>query len=124
MPVLVQDISVTNSTDEQDQNSSGNPDRDELVAALRQENRLLRALLSPSVDTPATVQDIAGPLHSIAKRTYLNLARRNSWGTSRYDWDAPTDTDYAHRSEAFDRVLHVFHRQWLGIRAAAGSLPE
>ena len=123
MPVLVQDISVTNTTDEQDQNSSGNPDRDALVDALRQENRLLRALLSPSVDTPDTVQDITGRLHSIANRTYLNLVRRKPWGAFRYDWDAPTDTEYAHRSEAFDRVLHVFHRQWLGIRAAAGSLP-
>lgn len=123
MPAPVQDTSVTDKTSEQDQNSSDNPDRDELVDALRQENRLLRALLSPSVDPPATLKDRAERLRSIAERTYLNLARRGSWGASRYDWDAPTDTEYAHRSEAFDRVLHVFHRQWLGIRAAAGSLP-
>lgn len=114
---------MTDKTSEQDQNSSDSPDRDELVDALRQENRLLRALLSPSVDPPATLKDRAERLRSIAERTYLNLARRGSWGASRYDWDAPTDTEYAHRSEAFDRVLHVFHRQWLGIRAAAGSLP-
>lgn len=123
MPAFMQDNSVTDTTCEQGQSSSGNPDRDELLDALRQENSALRALLSPSVDTPDAVQNEEGHLHSIAKRTYLNLVRRKSGGTSTYDWDAPADMEYSHRSEEFDRVLHVFHRQWPGIRAAAGSLP-
>lgn len=114
---------MTDTASEQDQGSSGNPDRDELIDALRQENRVLRALLSPSADTPDPAQHEAGPLQSIAKRTYLNLVRRKSGGASTYDWDVPTDTEYAHENEGFDRVLHVFHRQWMGIRAAAGSLP-
>ena len=42
---------------------------------------------------------------------------------SAMDFDAPGDTAYAHHAENFARVLHIFPREWLGIRAAAGSLP-
>jgi hypothetical protein len=41
----------------------------------------------------------------------------------RFGWNLPEDTAYAHQLPAFGGVLHVFHGQWLGIRAAAGSLP-
>ena len=41
----------------------------------------------------------------------------------RFGWNLPEDTAYAHKLPAFSSVLHVFHGQWLGIRAAAGSLP-
>ncbi len=41
----------------------------------------------------------------------------------RFGWNLPEDTAYAHKLPAFKSVLHVFHGQWLGIRAAAGSLP-
>lgn len=40
-----------------------------------------------------------------------------------YAWDCTEDVRYAQRDERFSQVVHVFHRQWLGIRAAAGSLP-
>jgi len=57
---------------------------------------------------------------------------RNSWADARsrlpflrppYNWNSADDTRYAHQDERFSGVVHVFHRQWLGIRAAAGSLP-
>jgi hypothetical protein len=38
-------------------------------------------------------------------------------------FDSHADTTYAHRDPAFSGVLHVFVQTWLGIRAAAGSLP-
>jgi hypothetical protein len=41
----------------------------------------------------------------------------------RYGWNLPEDTTYARSLPGFSGVLHVFHGQWLGIRAAAGSLP-
>lgn len=34
-----------------------------------------------------------------------------------------TDTRYAHNDPDFSQVLHVFCKTWLGLRAAAGSLP-
>jgi hypothetical protein len=41
----------------------------------------------------------------------------------RFGWNLAEDTAHAHRLPGFDGIVHVFHGQWLGIRAAAGSLP-
>ncbi|MBS7695765.1 MULTISPECIES: class I SAM-dependent methyltransferase [unclassified Chelatococcus] len=38
-------------------------------------------------------------------------------------WDIEPDTRYAHDVPGFGQVLHVFHKEWFGIRAAAGALP-
>lgn len=114
---------MTDATEKKEHRSVSTPGRDELINTLREENRLLRALLSQPADTPDPSGKGTGDRNSIAKRTYLNLVRRKSDPTTTHDWDASADVEYAHRSEPFDRVLHVFHRQWLGIRAAAGSLP-
>jgi len=37
--------------------------------------------------------------------------------------DAPLDRRWAHVDVRLSRVLHVFHQEWFGIRAAAGYLP-
>jgi len=37
--------------------------------------------------------------------------------------DAPLDTRWSHEVPRFAGVLHVFHQDWHGIRAAAGYLP-
>lgn len=37
--------------------------------------------------------------------------------------DRTVDTKYAHADTAFSGVMHVFCQTWMGIRAAAGSLP-
>lgn len=37
--------------------------------------------------------------------------------------DAPLDRSWAQVDVRFGRVLHVFHQEWFGIRAAAGYLP-
>lgn len=37
--------------------------------------------------------------------------------------DADCDRKYAVSDPRFDGVMHVFHQQWHGIRAAAGALP-
>jgi hypothetical protein len=41
----------------------------------------------------------------------------------RLSLDCLSDTKYANEDEMFAGVLHVFHQRWMGIRAAAGSLP-
>jgi hypothetical protein len=38
-------------------------------------------------------------------------------------FDDPLDTRWAHRLPRFGRLLHVFHQEWHGIRAASGYLP-
>lgn len=40
-----------------------------------------------------------------------------------FDWDASQDLYLANPHEDFDSVCHVFNREWIGIRAAAGALP-
>ena len=43
--------------------------------------------------------------------------------TEPLEWNAAQDTRYSHVRLGFESVLHVFHQEWFGIRAAAGSLP-
>lgn len=38
-------------------------------------------------------------------------------------WNAAQDTRYSHVNKKMENVIHVFHQEWHGIRAAAGSLP-
>ncbi|GHG85268.1 methyltransferase [Comamonas sp. JC664] len=38
-------------------------------------------------------------------------------------FDVPQDTRWANDAPRFGRLLHVFHQEWHGIRAAAGYLP-
>jgi|GEM_PF-1074820 len=38
-------------------------------------------------------------------------------------YDAPMDTRWANDAPRLGRLLHVFHQEWHGIRAAAGYLP-
>ncbi|AKQ65365.1 Myosin-9 (Myosin heavy chain 9) [Myxococcus hansupus] len=37
--------------------------------------------------------------------------------------DAPLDTTWAHVDPRFSRVVHLFHQEWYGIRAASGYAP-
>lgn len=39
------------------------------------------------------------------------------------DFDAERDTRFAHQQPDLDRVLHVFHAGWHGIRSATAALP-
>ncbi len=38
-------------------------------------------------------------------------------------FDASDDSKYARQDPRFDKVAHIFHQNWHGIRAAAGVLP-
>lgn len=40
-----------------------------------------------------------------------------------FEMNAIRDTRYAHLDARFNRTCHVFHRDWFGIRSAAGCLP-
>ena len=39
------------------------------------------------------------------------------------EWQASRDTMYANSDTRFDRVCHIFHNDWMGIRSAVGALP-
>lgn len=39
------------------------------------------------------------------------------------EFDGLRDTEFAHRAPGFERVLHIFHEGWHGIRAACGYAP-
>ena len=38
-------------------------------------------------------------------------------------WNAAQDRCYSHQIPELENVLHIFHQEWYGIRAASGSLP-
>ncbi|WP_093532885.1 methyltransferase domain-containing protein [Stenotrophomonas rhizophila] len=40
-----------------------------------------------------------------------------------FQFDAPRDTRFAQELSGHERVCHVMHQEWFGIRAAAGALP-
>ena len=40
-----------------------------------------------------------------------------------YGKNLPQDTRYSWQIPALDKIVHVFHAEWFGIRAAVGSLP-
>ncbi len=91
---------------------------------LKRENAALRAALAEAQDQ---VQFGGDPLGYLISSHYspgprVALARDGKFASA-FDFNAPEDTKYAHKADGFDGVLHVFHREWLGIRAAAGSLP-
>jgi hypothetical protein len=39
------------------------------------------------------------------------------------EWQASRDTMYANEHSHFDRVCHIVHNDWMGIRSAVGALP-
>ncbi|HDR8973933.1 methyltransferase [Burkholderia vietnamiensis] len=39
------------------------------------------------------------------------------------EWQATRDTLYANADARFDKVCHIFHNDWMGIRSAVGALP-
>lgn len=43
--------------------------------------------------------------------------------TTSAEWQASRDVLYANNDPGFDRVCHVFHNDWMGIRSAVGALP-
>ncbi|WCM29070.1 hypothetical protein NDN01_09325 [Sphingomonas sp. QA11] len=49
-------------------------------------------------------------------------AQRAGQGAA-WSWDDEQDVRYAQHDSRLGNVLHIFHREWHGIRAAAGSLP-
>lgn len=63
------------------------------------------------------------PHTELNRESMMDRLRRKVGVWPIVDWNSPQDTQYAHRDERFEGVVHIFHRQWLGIRAAAGSLP-
>ncbi len=43
--------------------------------------------------------------------------------TALLEFDSSRDTNFAHSHPSFDRVLHLFHAHWHGIRSACACLP-
>jgi hypothetical protein len=68
--------------------------------------------------------------HSFLKREALSTPpiiqtlekNVNEDKTEPFIWDAEQDKKYEHNLPEMAHVLHVFHQEWFGIRAAVGSL--
>ncbi len=94
------------------------------TSKLRDEVELARARFA---ERQQIREDLAFAANRTAKRhdhaPDHDSARAESGPSSAVEWNAPQDTRYSHSLPGFDRVLQVFHKEWFGIRAAAGSLP-
>ncbi|MDN7594037.1 methyltransferase domain-containing protein [Burkholderia multivorans] len=62
------------------------------------------------------------PMLRPPKATSVDVAPALALASS-FDWDIDQDTQYTNPCVGFDQVCHVFNREWIGIRAAAGALP-
>lgn len=88
------------------------------VEALRTRLSLLSATSSPiyaplpMVSTP--------PMKAVWNR---GVSQKKNPDARPFQWEHQQDTEFAHSDPRFEGVCHVFHQEWVGIRAAAGSLP-
>jgi SAM-dependent methyltransferase len=96
------------------------------MSELRKELALARARFA---ERQQMLEDLAVAVNRTAKRPDIAcdhgpaLATEESRPSDTVEWNALQDTRYSHTLPGFDRVLQVFHKEWFGIRAAAGSLP-
>ncbi|MCW1842239.1 hypothetical protein [Prosthecomicrobium hirschii] len=65
---------------------------------------------------------------SIASLEIIRRALKDESSNSREELDdvifnSIEDTKFSHSDTDFERVAHVFHTEWLGIRSACGSIP-
>lgn len=58
-----------------------------------------------------------------AQRTRTTELQLPAAAAPLFQFDAPRDTRFAQRGEGHERVCHMLHQEWFGIRAAAGALP-
>jgi SAM-dependent methyltransferase len=66
---------------------------------------------------------VGGDLYEAEASDEFHLFAPTEASIHEFEWNQPRDTEFAHSSEVFTPVCHVFHMEWFGIRAAAGSLP-
>lgn len=82
------------------------------------------------LDRQSVIRHLAHALHEMREKQRgtdrvltTSSASDGSAVPATHEWNKYQDTRYAHRHHSLDNVLHVFHKNWHGIRAAAGSLP-
>jgi hypothetical protein len=97
----------------------------------------LHAALAKGAGILAGMMTAAGEARPISRITLLGrrdpeVGRQSERGatlpralSSNVEFDAETDRRYARANSAqrFQRVAHIFHQNWHGIRSAAGTLP-
>ena len=97
------------------------PRQQDTIERLTLENSLLRASLEvrAAIHQQTNEQTSLRPL----KRLLRSVRRNRVEKGPPFEWNAAKDQRYSHKLPGFEHVLHIFNKQWLGIRAAAGSLP-
>jgi SAM-dependent methyltransferase len=105
-------------------------------SSLREECASLRAQCANLRD----VQELRSRLHGLVIQVHKEIApihvvpvasndaARSSFSSAfpeapSVEWQAARDTIYANEDSHFDRVCHIVHQDWMGIRSAVGALP-
>jgi len=80
---------------------------------------------SARLDDRSGMRALVSKLRTIRSRWHTENSGAKSPGVAEpeLEFDSGLDCDWAATDSRFERVLHVFHRPWRGIRAAAGYLP-
>lgn len=81
--------------------------------ALRRRQEMMRALVLPNIER----------LEVEKRKTVSPASGHHEFRDYSMQLDSIRDTRLAQPVEGFDRVCHVMHQEWFGIRAAAGALP-
>jgi SAM-dependent methyltransferase len=84
-------------------------------------------MASRFAERQALLQDLAVAVNRTKSRfdgtVVERCGERERPSSEQVEWNALRDTRYSHKIPGFEKVLHIFHKDWLGIRAATGSLP-
>ena len=83
---------------------------DELIDAFQRRSKVFRAIVDPI----HRELEAAPTLHAETVRVPSHDG---------IQFNALRDTRFAHVVEGFQRVCHLMHKEWFGIRSAAGALP-
>ena len=90
---------------------------DAMVSELQAKLRLRERLREAS-------RELQQPLREPAVSTEGTKRGRDSSGDAPgFEFNAARDTELANDDPRFSSVVHVFHKEWFGMRAAAGALP-
>ena len=101
------------------------------LAASEEKGQELNARLKASTDISKERQSLNSVIAAVGVRLKSTLMKTKDGVCSvavepkrqAFAWNSHRDTQYAHLTDGFEGVLHVFQQDWIGVRAASGSLP-
>lgn len=93
------------------------------IEILEKDNIVLSDTLKLRAELRKAMFSVAEPEKKDSSSVQNHKSDAEKYPDGFYCWNAPQDQIFAHKDNRFVSVAHLFHREWKGIRAAAGTLP-